>query len=749
MNKRFLLTVLCFIFLTAYMFTEDSPWFTDLNKNQIFVKVGFEINDTITYPDPDDRIWTVFPAAEKSGRLARPIDINLPEIPKPEFFSFKSHDEMEFTYSIPFSLKLPATNEVPGLHLVALGDNWEIFLNGELIRSSMDLDENGKIKVHHSRRDIYFPIESSLFKNGQNLLVIRIICDPSYESNGFFHSKPYYFDSFENISRNNASILTLALLSLYLFMGIYHVFLYFTGRNYRHNLFYGLFSIDLFLYLLVRTHFIYNILADTHLIFKIELICLFGILPSVSAFFELITVDKISRITKGYSLYSLLLAIAVIFTPTNFNQDLLRIWQITGLGMMLFIFFYLICWRLFSTVSRRWKRQKNLKQAKGKLKIFFNTLRGTAVGNLFIGSTILSATAVYDVLDSMMFQNDLVLTNYGFLVFTVGSAFIIANRFAFLNRQMQNLNHSLDIKIKEVETASEKSKISEKKYRSLFEGNSDAVLLLNENFSILEGNKAGIKLLGINKTDLRSHSIFQSLYHEDKEANHSNALLRLKFKELLKTGKPAELKLRFNGNMGELKAVRVRLELIHTVLKDRQILFRAVLIQKDALLDYFVGEKIHYQISNSFPLTDEVSRRITSNLAKYMDKGEAEILFIGIREIILNAIEHGNLNINFEEKTKAQEEKRYIELLMNRQNEPDYRGKKVKIEASVTSDKVMYRISDEGPGFDHKTFLESTRHQVDETLAHGRGISMALQLFDKVQYNEKGNKVTLIKNIAE
>jgi hypothetical protein len=66
-----------------------------------------------------------------------------------------------------------------------------------------------------------------------------------------------------------------------------------------------------------------------------------------------------------------------------------------------------------------------------------------------------------------------------------------------------------------------------------------------------------------------------------------------------------------------------------------------------------------------------------------MDRGEAEILFIGIREMILNAVEHGNLNINFEEKTKAQAEDSYIEFLMERQKEPRYSQKKVTIESMI------------------------------------------------------------------
>ncbi|MDA3812591.1 MAG: hypothetical protein PF518_19910, partial [Spirochaetaceae bacterium] len=141
------------------------------------------------------------------------------------------------------------------------------------------------------------------------------------------------------------------------------------------------------MYLLMRTHFVYSFIADTQIVFKIELVCLFALLPFISAFFELITVDKISRVTKGYSLYSLLMVVAAIVTPINFNLDILRIWQVTGLIMILYIFFYLICWKFFSKASRRWKRQRTLKQSKSRIAVFFDALRETAVGNLFIGST--------------------------------------------------------------------------------------------------------------------------------------------------------------------------------------------------------------------------------------------------------------------------------------------------------------------------------------------------------------------------
>lgn len=748
MRKKLLTAAFFFAVIPVLLFSNQSPWFVDLNKSPVYVKVGYDETDPFNYPQNDEGKWQVFPPPEVEGRLIRPVDIEGDQIPRHRFFSLKTYDFMDFTFSIPFDFSKPETIDVPGLHMAALGDNWRIYLNGTLIRSAVDLGEDGQIEIHHSRRDVFFPVDPALFNNGQNLLVLHIMSDPSFEPNGFHQTQPFYFDSFEKISAANSSLLTFALLILYLFMGLYHIFLYFSGKNFRYNLFYGLFSADLFLYLFMRTHIVYELIPDTQLVFKIELISLFAILPLVSAFLELIVENRVNRITKGYTIFSSILAFAVLFTTSNVNLDILRVWQVTGLAMILYIFFYQIFWKFISTAKRRWVRQKDQANSLSKINIVFRSMGKTAIGNLFIGGVILVSTAIFDILDSMFFHGDLVLTNYGFLVFTLGSAFVLANRLSFMNKQNSQLNQSLSNKIMEVEKASEESRIAEIKYRSLFEGNSDAVLLLSDQFTILDFNNAGMKLLGANdKESMKTINIFRSLYSQDSDKNHSRDLFKHKIHNVLKIGKPEELNLRFTGKMGETKAVRVRLELIESISAGRQILFRGVLLQEDVLLDHFIGEKIHYKISNSFPLTEEVSRRITGNLSRYMDKGEAEILYIGLREIIINAVEHGNLHISFDEKTEAQSKGQYIQLLMNRQNEPEYKDKKVKIESSITFDKVMYRISDEGPGFDHKTFLNRTMNQVDNTLAHGRGISMAMQLFDSVVYNDKGNQVSLVKNL--
>jgi anti-sigma regulatory factor (Ser/Thr protein kinase) len=113
-------------------------------------------------------------------------------------------------------------------------------------------------------------------------------------------------------------------------------------------------------------------------------------------------------------------------------------------------------------------------------------------------------------------------------------------------------------------------------------------------------------------------------------------------------------------------------------------------------------------------------------------------------------MEHGNLNVTFDEKTKAQEEDRLFEFMSERRALPEYRDKKVTIDYFFSDDKVVYRITDMGDGFDYSDIMDRVKNEVNQQeLSHGRGIIMTRAVFDKLEYNSKGNQVLLIKNFKD
>jgi DNA-binding response OmpR family regulator len=122
-------------------------------------------------------------------------------------------------------------------------------------------------------------------------------------------------------------------------------------------------------------------------------------------------------------------------------------------------------------------------------------------------------------------------------------------------------------------------------------------------------------------------------------------------------------------------------------------------------------------------------------------------LALGIHEMVLNAIEHGNLGITSEAKSAALESQTFGELIENRMAVPELAARTITVAYEFDGEKVAYRITDEGDGFDWSRFL--ARDEPEDLLAsNGRGILISRFIFDAIRYNEAGNEVYLEKRIG-
>ncbi len=118
----------------------------------------------------------------------------------------------------------------------------------------------------------------------------------------------------------------------------------------------------------------------------------------------------------------------------------------------------------------------------------------------------------------------------------------------------------------------------------------------------------------------------------------------------------------------------------------------------------------------------------------------AEKVVFGLNELIVNGVEHGNLRIGFDEKTRLQEADRWEEEIARRQILPEHVNKFVEIVFERCLDKIHITITDQGAGFDWRDYEEIHADRLLES--HGRGIAMAKALsFDLVEYQGNGNQV--------
>ncbi len=71
----------------------------------------------------------------------------------------------------------------------------------------------------------------------------------------------------------------------------------------------------------------------------------------------------------------------------------------------------------------------------------------------------------------------------------------------------------------------------------------------------------------------------------------------------------------------------------------------------------------------------------------------------------------------------------------------------VDLEIEFDDREVRITIEDRGAGFDVKA-LEDCRHEKNLFKNRGRGVFLMHQLMDKIQYNDKGNRLLMVKFLS-
>ncbi len=118
----------------------------------------------------------------------------------------------------------------------------------------------------------------------------------------------------------------------------------------------------------------------------------------------------------------------------------------------------------------------------------------------------------------------------------------------------------------------------------------------------------------------------------------------------------------------------------------------------------------------------------------------------GISEILINGVEHGNLGISYDEKTRLMDENKWREEVTRRLDLPEFKDKKVTVIFEKKENTYYLQVTDQGKGFNWKSFLEFDPSRASHN--HGRGIAMANMIaFDRLVYNEQGNQVTAVMEV--
>ncbi|HMX15611.1 MAG TPA: response regulator [Rhodocyclaceae bacterium] len=136
--------------------------------------------------------------------------------------------------------------------------------------------------------------------------------------------------------------------------------------------------------------------------------------------------------------------------------------------------------------------------------------------------------------------------------------------------------------------------------------------------------------------------------------------------------------------------------------------------------------------------TPEEARDIATLVAHAAPEPDRVVL--GLIELMLNAVEHGNLEISYDEKTRLISEDRLMEEIRSRLALPEMGARNAVLAVERTSNTIRFGVIDEGRGFDWSEYLEMQPRRAFHT--HGRGIAMARMIsFDALEYRGRGNEV--------
>jgi signal transduction histidine kinase/DNA-binding NarL/FixJ family response regulator len=366
-------------------------------------------------------------------------------LPKRTFLDPRGRKEEEFSYAIPFFVspekreKLSSTT--PGLFLNSIGDNWEIYLNGELVRSELHLDGEGRILSHRAWRYPFFPLDRSMIKDGENLLVFRIVGDPSYLCTGFFYKAPYYIDDYLSIRDDHTEFPLFFLCGIYLFVAIYHLMLYIMHSQNRYYIYHSIFSILLGVYFLFRSNAIYQYIPNSAITTKVEYAMVFLMIPVFGIIFEAFDEQLILFPIKGFLVLCALMIPFQIYFSLPFGEDLLKVWQVMGIAFaLLYLIVYDVGYRTIVKGYRRW-RFMNSGSTPWNFTVDFIK---SPTGNLTVGIIFLFAAGVFDIIDSLFLNWGLVATRYSFFIFTIGISLILARDFGRLHNSLTRAIQDLE-----------------------------------------------------------------------------------------------------------------------------------------------------------------------------------------------------------------------------------------------------------------------------------------------------------------
>ncbi|AUJ49741.1 ATP-binding protein [Brachyspira hyodysenteriae] len=155
-----------------------------------------------------------------------------------------------------------------------------------------------------------------------------------------------------------------------------------------------------------------------------------------------------------------------------------------------------------------------------------------------------------------------------------------------------------------------------------------------------------------------------------------------------------------------------------------------------------------YLLENKLEDITPLIENLSTEVKKYIPSNEMDLFAAALYEVIMNAIEHGNLNILYETKKNWLKKNIYHKKLKELLKTEKAKSTNVEITLQIEEDNITISVKDQGLGFKPKQEAKKINND-GFARESGRGIMMIKSYFDEVKFNKKGNVITLTKLIKK
>ena len=155
-----------------------------------------------------------------------------------------------------------------------------------------------------------------------------------------------------------------------------------------------------------------------------------------------------------------------------------------------------------------------------------------------------------------------------------------------------------------------------------------------------------------------------------------------------------------------------------------------------------------YLLENKLEDITPLIETLSADVKKYIPNNEMDLFAAALYEVIMNAIEHGNLNILYETKKNWLKKNIYHKKLKELLKTEKAKSTNVEITLQIEEDNITISVKDQGLGFKPKQEAKKINND-GFARESGRGIMMIKSYFDEVKFNKKGNVITLTKLIKK